>query len=55
MKHACVGFLELGAIARGIQTADALLKKAIVDIVFAQPVSSGKYLIGFTGEVEEVR
>ena len=55
MKDACVGFLELSTIASGIQSADALLKKAIVAIVFAHPVSSGKYLIAFSGEVENVR
>ncbi len=55
MNPICVGFLELNAIAKGIQVLDALVKKAIVKILFAHTVSSGKYLIGFTGEVEDVR
>ena len=55
MNHSCVGFLELGTIARGIEATDAMLKKATVHLLFAHPVSTGKYLIGFEGEVEEVR
>lgn len=55
VKYTCVGFLELGTITRGIQATDALLKKASVKMVFGYPVSSGKYLSCFAGEVEEVR
>jgi microcompartment protein CcmL/EutN len=55
MKYSCVGFLELSTIAKGIQVVDALLKKATVHLIFAYPVSSGKYLVSFEGEVEEVR
>ncbi|HPY75499.1 MAG TPA: BMC domain-containing protein [Planctomycetota bacterium] len=54
MKYDCVGLLELSSIAKGIFTADALLKKASVSIIFSHPISSGKYLIFFEGEVEEV-
>ncbi len=55
MKHPCVGFLELSSIAKGIQVVDALLKKATIEIHFSYPVSTGKYLIAFGGEVEEVK
>lgn len=55
MKNACVGFLELSSIAKGIQILDLLIKKATIHIIFAEPVSSGKYLIAFDGEVEDVR
>jgi len=55
MKHSCVGFLELSTIARGIQVVDSLLKKASVEILFSYPASSGKYLIAFAGEVEDVK
>lgn len=51
----CVGFLELGTIAKGIQVTDALLKKASVKMLFAYPVSSGKYLTCFYGTVDDVK
>ena len=55
MKHPCVGFLELNTIAKGIQVVDALLKKATIEIHFSYPVSTGKYIIAFGGEVEDVK
>lgn len=55
MRNACVGFLELATIAKGIEVLDAILKKASVKIALASPVSSGKYLLAFEGEVEEVK
>ena len=54
-QYTCVGFLELGTIAHGIQVTDGLLKKATIKILFAHPVSSGKYLICYYGEVEDVK
>ncbi|NUM34393.1 MAG: BMC domain-containing protein [Candidatus Brocadiae bacterium] len=55
MNHPCVGFLELNTIAKGILVVDALLKKATINVHFSYPVSSGKYIIAFGGEVEEVK
>lgn len=55
MKYECIGFLELATIAKGIEVTDALFKKATVNLIFAYPVSPGKYLTCFGGEVEEVR
>ncbi len=51
----CIGLIELASIARGIETADAVLKQAAIDLVVARPTSPGKYLLLVTGEVEEVR
>ena len=50
----CVGLLKLASIAVGIETTDALSKEAAVDVVEARSVSPGKFLILFTGPVEEV-
>lgn len=55
MNKPCVGFLEFSSIARGIEAVDALLKKATVRILISQPVSSGKYITMFDGEVEDVK
>lgn len=50
----CVGMLELASIAAGIETTDALSKEADIQLVTARSVSPGKWLILFTGPVEEV-
>lgn len=46
--------LETGSIAAGIEALDALLKEAPVSILLAEAASPGKYLVLFTGEVEEL-
>lgn len=50
----CIALLELSSIAAGHLTADALLKQAPVTLLAALPVSPGKYVILFSGEVESV-
>lgn len=49
-----IGFLELSSIAKGIEAADALLKAADVELIFARATCPGKYSILFTGEVSAV-
>lgn len=49
-----LGLLELESLARGVVVADALVKKAAVHIALAEPVSPGKYLLVFSGQVAEV-
>ena len=50
----CIGLLELCSIARGVETADAILKQAEVELLFASPVQPGKYVMLFTGSVQDV-
>lgn len=50
----CIGLLELGSIARGVEAADAVLWQARVEMLFAAPVQPGKYLMLFTGSVQDV-
>jgi len=50
----CIGLLELASIAAGFETADALRKEAAVRLLRARPVTPGKFVILFTGPVEEV-
>jgi len=50
-----IGLLEFASIATGIEACDRVLKEAVVDVLFARPVSPGKYVILFTGSVEDVR
>jgi microcompartment protein CcmL/EutN len=49
-----IGVLELCSVARGVEVADAVLKEAAVDLLFASPVQPGKYVMLFTGGVQEV-
>ena len=50
----CLGLLELGSVARGVEVADAVLKAAAVDLLVATPVQPGKFVALFTGEVADV-
>lgn len=49
-----IGFLELNSIAKGIEAADAILKAAETELLFARAGCPGKYYILFTGEVAAV-
>lgn len=51
---ACVGALEIASLAAGFETADAIVKEASVDILMADCVSPGKYVLLFTGPVDDV-
>ena len=50
-----IGFLELNSIAKGVETADIVLKTAAVDLIFARAGCPGKYYLLFTGEVAAVQ
>ena len=52
--HPALALIELSSIGRGLRVLDAVAKKAEVLVGTATPVSSGKYLLVFTGEVAEV-
>lgn len=49
-----IGFLELNSIAKGVEAADAILKAADTELIFAKAGCPGKYYILFTGEVAAV-
>lgn len=49
-----LGLLEIESLARGVFVADVLVKKAAVQIVRAEAVSPGKYLLIFLGNVADV-
>lgn len=54
MKRA-IGLIELKSIPVGIETADEMLKAANVDLVMANPICPGKYMILITGDVGAVK
>ena len=46
-----LGVVETSSVARGLVVADAMVKKAPVELVLARPVSSGKHVILVSGDV----
>lgn len=55
MKQTAFGALELNSVGRGIESCDAMLKAAEIELVRAMPTCPGKYLIMISGNVAEVR
>lgn len=55
LSAGALGALELTSIGLGIEAADAVLKRAAVDMVLSRPLCPGKYFLCFTGTVEDVR
>ena len=49
-----LALLEVASLARGVVVADAVAKRASVELLECSPVSPGKYLILFAGGVGEV-
>lgn len=54
MKKA-IGLMELKSIPIGIETADEMLKAANVDLIMANPICPGKYMILISGDVGAVK
>lgn len=53
-KEPAVAMVELRSIARGVKTADEMVKKAPVRLMEARTVCPGKYIIVIAGEVGPV-
>ena len=49
-----IGLIELTSIAKGIETADAMVKSAQVDLLEAKPICPGKYMVLVCGDVSAV-
>lgn len=50
-----IALLELCSVARGIEVADSILWEADIELLTAGPVQPGKYVMLFTGSVEDLR
>ena len=50
-----IGMIEMRSIARGMMTADVMLKQANVDLTRAHVVCPGKYVILIAGAISQVR
>ena len=49
-----LGAIEFGSIVIGLQALDQMVKRAPIQIIDARTISSGKYLIIFSGDVASV-
>lgn len=49
-----IGLLELCSVARGVEVADAILWESDIELLFATPVQPGKYVMLFTGSVQDL-
>jgi len=49
-----IAVLELCSIARGVEVCDGILKEATLELLFATPVQPGKYVMLFTGGVDDL-
>ena len=53
-QEPALAVIELASIARGVSVVDALVKRAKVRLLMADPVTPGKLVIIFAGPVAEV-
>ena len=49
-----IGMIELNSIAKGVHVGDEMIKTADVELVFAQPICAGKYMVMVSGDVDSV-
>ncbi len=49
-----IAMIELNSIAKGVATGDEMLKVADVELVFAQPICAGKYMVMVSGDVDSI-
>jgi microcompartment protein CcmL/EutN len=49
-----IALLETASVAAGIEMTDAILWESEIELLFATPVQPGKYVVLFTGSVEDL-
>jgi microcompartment protein CcmL/EutN len=49
-----LGFIELSSISRGLYLTDVAVKKALIRVIASQPISGGKHVLLFVGDVASV-
>jgi bacterial microcompartment shell protein len=54
MELKAIGMVELNSIAMGVKSGDEMLKTAEVELIIAQPICAGKYMVLISGDVDAV-
>jgi len=55
MEYNAIGLIEYSSIAKGIGSADAMVKAAEVELVLSRTICSGKFMNLIAGDVEAVK
>jgi len=55
MEHRSIGLIETTSVAKGVESADEMIKAASVELIMARPACPGKYLAMVSGEVGAVQ
>ena len=55
MEYNAIGLIEYSSIAKGIGSADEMLKAAAVEMVISRTICSGKYMNLVAGDVDAVK
>ena len=55
MDFKAIGLIELNSVAKGIHSADEMIKAASVELIMARPVCPGRYLALIAGDVGSVQ
>ncbi len=55
MTYNAIGLIEFSSIARGIGSADAMIKAAAVELVLSRTICSGKFINLVAGDVQAVK
>lgn len=55
MEYNAIGLIEYSSIARGIGSADAMVKAAQVELIISRTICSGKYMNLLAGDVQAVK
>jgi microcompartment protein CcmL/EutN len=54
MELKAIAMIELNSIAKGVHVGDEMLKTADVELIMAQPICAGKYMVLVSGDVDSV-
>ena len=54
MDLKAIAMIELNSIAKGVHAGDEMLKSSDVELIMAQPICAGKYMVLVSGDVDSV-
>ena len=54
MDLKAIGMIELNSIAKGVEAGDEMIKAADIELIMAQPICAGKYMVLVSGDVDSV-
>lgn len=54
MELKAIAMIELNSIAKGVHAGDEMLKSSDVELIMAQPICAGKYMVLVSGDVDSV-